>query len=145
MIKLKNGGQLFSDTAMAIPRPRDDCAAANRETNDFIWTEMQHSPAPGMTWTLMWGPARMPMPCPASASPNENEMDEQHATDRGALVLVIPTVRTLEEAQLGAHWAFFRTGRVTARWVRTSRANTGTRWPAAPTARPSTTILCWSK
>jgi 2-keto-3-deoxy-L-rhamnonate aldolase RhmA len=34
-------------------------------------------------------------------------MDEQHATDRGALVLVIPTVRTPEEAQLGANWAFF--------------------------------------
>jgi 2-keto-3-deoxy-L-rhamnonate aldolase RhmA len=38
---------------------------------------------------------------------NENEADEQHATDMGALVLVIPTVRTQQEAQAAANWAFF--------------------------------------
>ena len=107
MIKLKNGGQLFSDTVDGHSTPEAYCAAANRETNDFIWTEMQHSPGTWHDVDNMWKACPHAHAVPGVRIANENEMDEQHATDRGALVLVIPTVRTLEEAQLGANWAFF--------------------------------------
>jgi len=107
MIKFKAGGQLFSDTVNGDSTPEAYCAAANRETNDFIWTEMQHSAGTWHDVDNMWAACPHAHAVPGVRIPNENEMDEQHATDRGALVLVIPTVRTPEEAQLGANWAFF--------------------------------------
>ena len=107
MIKFKNGGQLFSDTVNGDSTPENYCANANKVTDDFIWTEMQHSAGTWHDVDLMWAACPHAHAVPGVRIPNENEMDEQHATDRGALVLVIPTVRTPEEAQLGANWAFF--------------------------------------
>jgi 2-keto-3-deoxy-L-rhamnonate aldolase RhmA len=107
MIKLKNGGQLFSDTINGHDTPENYCAAANKETNDFIWTEMQHASGTWHDVRNMWGACPHAHAVPGARIPNENEMDEQHATDMGALVLVIPTVRSVQEGQLAANWAFF--------------------------------------
>jgi hypothetical protein len=38
---------------------------------------------------------------------NANEFDEQHALDEGAMVLVIPTVRSVEEAKEAIKWAYY--------------------------------------
>jgi 2-keto-3-deoxy-L-rhamnonate aldolase RhmA len=107
MIKMKNGGKLYSDTINGHDTPENYCAAANKETNDFIWTEMQHASGTWHDVRNMWGACPHAHAVPGVRIPNENEMDEQHATDMGALVLVIPTVRTVQEGQLAANWAFF--------------------------------------
>jgi len=107
MIKFRNGGQLFSDTINSHDTPEAYCAAANKETNDFIWTELQHSAGTWHDIDNMWKACPHAHAVPGVRIPNENEMDEQHATDRGALVLVIPTVRTQQEAQQAANWAFY--------------------------------------
>jgi 2-keto-3-deoxy-L-rhamnonate aldolase RhmA len=115
MIKIRNGGQLFSATVNGNATPEQYCAQAAIPTNDFIWVEMQHSPGTWHDVANMWAAAHAPNgSCAATAHAvpgvriaNENEADEQHATDMGALVLVIPTVRTVDEAQKAANWAFF--------------------------------------
>jgi len=120
MIKIKSGGQLFSATVNGNATPEQYCTAATQTYNDFIWVEMQHSPGTWHDVANMWSAAHNPNAAtqPGScyntvhAVPGvriavENEMDEQHATDMGALVLVVPTVRTLAEAQGAANWAFF--------------------------------------
>ena len=107
MIKLKNGGKLFSATVDGHNTPEQYCAAANVETNDFIWTEMQHSSGTWHDVRLMWTACPHAHAVPGVRIPNANEFDEQHATDMGALVLVIPTVRSLAEGKEGAKWAFF--------------------------------------
>jgi len=107
MIKLRNGGNLFSATVNSDSTPEQYCAQANIETNDFIWTELQHAAGTWHDIDNMWKACPHAHAVPGVRIPNENEMDEQHATDRGALVLVIPTVRTADEAQKSANWAFF--------------------------------------
>src|SRR5262249_32812682 len=73
----------------------------------FIWTEMQHD-------THDWGAVgRMWRTCPdAKAVPGvrvayTDEREIQHALDAGALVLVVPTVDTVEEAIEARNWAYF--------------------------------------
>jgi 2-keto-3-deoxy-L-rhamnonate aldolase RhmA len=107
MIKFRNGGKLFSATIDSGSTPEIYCAAANQETNDFIWTELQHSAGTWHDIDNMWSACPHAHAVPGVRIPVENEMDEQHATDRGALVLVVPTVRTPTEAQMAANWAFF--------------------------------------
>jgi 2-keto-3-deoxy-L-rhamnonate aldolase RhmA len=107
MIKLKNGEKLFSATVNGDATPEQYCTAANQTYNDFIWTEMQHSAGTWHTVSNMWNACPHAHAVPGVRIANENEADEQHATDMGALVLVIPTVRTQQEAQAAANWAFF--------------------------------------
>jgi 2-keto-3-deoxy-L-rhamnonate aldolase RhmA len=74
---------------------------------DFIWTEIQHA---GSTWDNVWKAWRT---CPhARAVPGArvsytDEREIQHALDGGALVLVVPTVDTVEEAREAVKWAYF--------------------------------------
>lgn len=79
---------------------------------DFTWTEMQHS---GLTWGDAWRmwaygssancPLRKAIPGVRVAYTNEHEI--QHALDGGAMVLVVPTVGTEEEAKEVVQWAYF--------------------------------------
>ena len=55
----------------------------------------------------MWAACPHAKAVPGVRVPNANEFDEQHALDDGALVMVIPTVRSVEEAKEAAKWAFF--------------------------------------
>jgi 2-keto-3-deoxy-L-rhamnonate aldolase RhmA len=95
------GGTLFSSTD-----PVTYCAMANAGY-DFIWTEMQHS---SRDWEAV---ARMWRACPhAKAVPGvrvayADEREIQHAMDAGALVVVVPTVDTVEEGIAARNWTYF--------------------------------------
>ena len=60
---------------------------------------MQHSEHNWQDVTDMWSQCPHAKAVPGARVPNANEFDEQHALDDGALVLVIPTVRSVAEAK----------------------------------------------
>ena len=68
---------------------------------------MQHS---SVTWdqaAKMWGACPYARAVPGSRVAYTNEKEMQHALDNGALVVVVPTVDTVEEATAARDWAFF--------------------------------------
>jgi 2-keto-3-deoxy-L-rhamnonate aldolase RhmA len=105
-IKLMQGGKLVGGTVSAVGEPSIYCAMANAGY-DFIWTEIQHA---GSTWDNVWKAWKT---CPhAKAVPGArvsytDEREIQHALNGGALVLVVPTVDTVEEAREAVKWAYF--------------------------------------
>jgi 2-keto-3-deoxy-L-rhamnonate aldolase RhmA len=105
-IKLMQGGKLVGGTISGVTDPATYCAMANAGY-DFTWTEMQHSPsvwdAVGRAWRTC--PNAKAVPGVRIAYTDEQEI--QHALDTGALVLVVPTVDTVEEARQVVHWAYF--------------------------------------
>jgi len=105
-LKMMHGGKITSVTINGNADPAVYCAAANSGV-DFIWTEMQHS---GGTWDSvqkMWSACPYAKAVPGVRIANANEFDEQHALDLGAMVLIIPTVRTVEEAREAVKWAYY--------------------------------------
>lgn len=88
------------------------CSQASQSDADFTWTEMQHS---GIDWGDAWRmwafgsssscPERRAIPGARVAYTDEREI--QHALDGGAMVLVVPTVDTEEEAKEVVQWAYF--------------------------------------
>jgi 2-keto-3-deoxy-L-rhamnonate aldolase RhmA len=88
------------------------CNLASQSHADFTWTEMQHS---GIDWGDAWRmwaygssancPNRRAIPGVRIAYTDEREI--QHALDGGAMVLVVPTVDTVEEAKEVVQWAYF--------------------------------------
>jgi 2-keto-3-deoxy-L-rhamnonate aldolase RhmA len=104
--KMMRGEKITSVTINGNADPAVYCAAANSGV-DFIWTEMQHS---GGTWDnvqKMWSRCPNAKAVPGVRIANANEFDEQHAMDLGALVLVIPTVRSVREAREAVKWAYY--------------------------------------
>ena len=105
-LKLMQGGKLVGGTVRGVVAPNVYCAMADAGY-DFIWTEMQHE---GSSWSEVW---RAWATCPrAKAVPGvrvayTDEREIQHALDGGALVLVVPTVDTVEEAREAVNWAYF--------------------------------------
>jgi 2-keto-3-deoxy-L-rhamnonate aldolase RhmA len=102
--KLMEGGPLIGGT-VRVADPRAYCAMANAGY-DFTWVEMQHE---AITWEQA---ARMWRTCPGAAVPGArvayaDEREIQHATDTGALVVVVPTIDTVEEAQEAINWTYF--------------------------------------
>ena len=88
------------------------CSLASEPGADFTWTEMQHS---GIDWGDAW---RMWAYASSAACPNRraipgvriaytDEREIQHALDGGAMVLVVPTVDTVEEAREVVQWTYF--------------------------------------
>jgi 2-keto-3-deoxy-L-rhamnonate aldolase RhmA len=105
-LKLMQGGKITGGTLFNSTDPTIYCAMANAGY-DFIWTEMQHD-------ARDWGAvARMWRTCPtAKAVPGvrvayTDEREIQHALDAGALVIVVPTVDTVEEAIEARNWTYF--------------------------------------
>src|SRR5213593_4684200 len=105
-LKMMQGGKVTGGTLFNSTDPAIYCAMANAGY-DFIWTEMQHD-------TRDWGAVgRMWRTCPeAKAVPGvrvayTDEREIQHALDAGALVVVVPTVDTLEESIEARNWAYF--------------------------------------
>ena len=105
-LKLQAGGKVTGGTVFSSTDPATYCAMANAGY-DFIWTEMQHD-------TRDWGAVgRMWATCPrAKAVPGvrvayTDEREIQHALDAGALVLVVPTIDTVEEAIAARNWTYF--------------------------------------
>jgi len=100
--KLLDGKQVFSFTQSKFD-PAAYCEAAKHY--DYSWFEMQHS-------TLEFRDVEaMIAKCPHSAAipmvrlPDAQEWHIQHATDIGALGVIIPTVDDVERAREAVKWA----------------------------------------
>jgi 2-keto-3-deoxy-L-rhamnonate aldolase RhmA len=105
-IKLMQGGKLIGGTVVAPSDPRTYCAMANAGY-DFIWTEMQHSPTTWDQAALAWRTCPNAKAVPGARVPYADEFQIQHALDSGALVIVVPTVDTVEEAIATKYLPYF--------------------------------------
>jgi 2-keto-3-deoxy-L-rhamnonate aldolase RhmA len=95
------GGTLFNSTDPAVY-----CAMANAGY-DFIWTEMQHNERDWSSVARMWRTCPNAKAVPGVRVAYTDEREIQHATDAGALVVVVPTVDTVEEAIEARNWTYF--------------------------------------
>jgi 2-keto-3-deoxy-L-rhamnonate aldolase RhmA len=95
------GGTVFSATD-----PLTYCAMANAGY-DFIWTEMQHNDRDWSQAARMWRTCPNAKAVPGARVAYADEREIQRATDAGALVIVVPTVDTVEEAIEARNWTYF--------------------------------------
>jgi 2-keto-3-deoxy-L-rhamnonate aldolase RhmA len=105
-LKLMRGEKVTGGTVSAASDPSTYCAMANAGY-DFIWTEMQHSPRGWENVAKMWEACPHAKAVPGVRVAYANEREIQHAMDEGALVVVIPTVRTFDEGVAGRDWTYF--------------------------------------
>jgi 2-keto-3-deoxy-L-rhamnonate aldolase RhmA len=106
MAKMKAGGKVTGGTVFSATDPTTYCAMANAGY-DFIWTEMQHSTHDWDQVSKMWSTCPHAKAVPGARVAFANEREIQHAVDAGALVVVVPTVRTVQEAIEARDWTFF--------------------------------------
>ena len=95
------GGTVFSGTDAATY-----CAMANAGY-DFIWTEMQHNDRDWADAAKLWRTCPHAKAVPGVRVAYTTEKEIQHAVDAGALVVVVPTVDTVEEAIEARNWTYF--------------------------------------
>jgi 2-keto-3-deoxy-L-rhamnonate aldolase RhmA len=105
-IKLMQGGKVTGGTLFAATDPSTYCAMANAGY-DFIWTEMQHDQHDWQSVARMWRTCPHAKAVPGARVAYADEREIQHATDAGALVIVVPTVDTVEEAIAARNWTYF--------------------------------------
>ncbi|MES1258488.1 MAG: aldolase/citrate lyase family protein [Acidobacteriota bacterium] len=105
-LKLMRGEKVTGGTVFATTDPAIYCAMAN-SGYDFIWTEMQHDPHDWEAVARMWRACPNAKAVPGVRVAYADEREIQHATDAGALVVVIPTVDTVEEGTAGRDWTYF--------------------------------------
>src|ERR1700742_594138 len=105
-IKMLAGGKVTGGTVFAATDPEIYCAMAN-SGYDFIWTEQQHDARDWKELQRMWGACPFARAVPGVRVAYTDEREEQPAMDAGALVLVVPTVRSYEEAIKARDWAYF--------------------------------------
>jgi len=105
-LKLMQGGKLVGGTVWNVSDPAIYCAMANAGY-DFIWTEMQHSTHDWDQVSKMWSHCPHAKAVPGARVAFANEREIQHATDAGAVVIVVPTVRSEAEAIEARDWTYF--------------------------------------
>ena len=105
-LKMMQGGKVTGGTVFASTDPSTYCAMANAGY-DFIWTEHQHSPRDWEQTARMWAQCPHAKAVPGVRVAYTDEREIQHATDSGALVIVVPTIRSYEEALKARDWTFF--------------------------------------
>jgi len=105
-IKMMRGEKITGGTVFASSDPSTYCAMANAGY-DFIWTEMQHDSRDWENVAKMWQACPHAKAVPGVRVAFADEREIQHAMDAGALVVVIPTVRTVEEGRAGRDWTYF--------------------------------------
>jgi 2-keto-3-deoxy-L-rhamnonate aldolase RhmA len=105
-IKLMAGGKVVGGTVLGTADPATYCAMANGGY-DFTWTEMQHSASVWESVARAWRQCPNARAVPGVRIAYTDEQEIQHALDNGALVLVVPTVDTVEEAREVVQWAYF--------------------------------------
>ena len=106
-IKLLQGRKLVGGTVQTgVGDPAVYCAMANAGY-DFTWTEMQHAASSWDSVARAWRSCPNAKAVPGVRIAYTDEMQIQHALDEGALVLIVPTVDTVEEAREVVHWAYF--------------------------------------
>lgn len=104
--KMQQGGKVTGGTLFAATDPAIYCAMANAGY-DFIWTEMQHSSRDWEQAARMWRTCPHARAVPGARVASADEREIQHATDAGALVIVVPTVDSVEEAIAARNWTYF--------------------------------------
>lgn len=105
-LKLKQGGKVTGGTLFNSTDPALYCAMANAGY-DFIWTEMQHDQRDWNQVARMWRTCPHAKAVPGARVAYADEREIQRATDAGALVIVVPTVDTVEEAIAARNWTYF--------------------------------------
>jgi 2-keto-3-deoxy-L-rhamnonate aldolase RhmA len=105
-LKMIQGGKVTGGTVFSSTDPETYCAMANAGY-DFVWTEMQHNSRDWESVARMWGACPHAKAVPGVRIAYTDEREIQHALDAGALVLVVPTVDTVEEAIEARNWAYF--------------------------------------
>jgi 2-keto-3-deoxy-L-rhamnonate aldolase RhmA len=104
--KLMAGEKVTGGTVFASTDPSTYCAMANAGY-DFIWTEMQHTTRDWEQVARMWKSCPYAKAVPGVRVAYADEREIQHATDAGALVVVVPTVDTVAEAIAARDWTYF--------------------------------------
>ncbi len=105
-LKLQQGGKVTGGTLFSATDPSTYCAMANAGY-DFIWTEMQHAPRDWDQAARLWRTCPHAKAVPGARVAYADEREIQHATDAGALVIVVPTVDTVAEAIEARNWTYF--------------------------------------
>ena len=105
-VKMMEGGKVTGGTVFSSTDPATYCAMANAGY-DFIWTEMQHDSRDWEQVARMWRTCPYAKAVPGVRVAYADEREIQHAADAGALVIVVPTVDTVEEAIAARDWAYF--------------------------------------
>jgi 2-keto-3-deoxy-L-rhamnonate aldolase RhmA len=105
-LKLMQGGKVTGGTLFSATDPATYCAMANAGY-DFIWTEMQHDQHDWQAVARMWRTCPTAKAVPGVRVAYTDEREIQHALDAGALVVVVPTVDTAEEARDAVKWTYF--------------------------------------
>jgi 2-keto-3-deoxy-L-rhamnonate aldolase RhmA len=105
-LKMIQGGKVTGGTVFSATDPATYCAMANAGY-DFIWTEMQHDQHDWGAVARMWRTCPSAKAVPGVRVAYTDEREIQHALDAGALVIVVPTVDTVEEAIEARNWTYF--------------------------------------
>jgi 2-keto-3-deoxy-L-rhamnonate aldolase RhmA len=105
-VKLLAGEKVTGGTLFSATDPATYCAFANAGY-DFIWVEMQHDQKDWNQVARMWRTCPYARAAPGVRVAYADEREIQRATDAGALVIVVPTVDTVEEAQAAVNWTYF--------------------------------------
>jgi 2-keto-3-deoxy-L-rhamnonate aldolase RhmA len=105
-LKMMQGGKVSAGTLFSATDPETYCAMANAGY-DFIWTEMQHNSRDWEQVARMWRACPYAKAVPGVRVAYADEREIQHATDAGALVIVVPTVDTVEEAVAARDWTYY--------------------------------------
>jgi 2-keto-3-deoxy-L-rhamnonate aldolase RhmA len=105
-IKMMKGEKVTGGTVFSTDSPETYCAMANAGY-DFIWTEMQHDSRDWGAVAKMWKACPHAKAVPGVRVAYTDEREIQHAMDNGALVLVVPTVRSVEEGKAARDWTMF--------------------------------------
>lgn len=102
--KLHEGKQIFSFTQSKAD-PVAYCESARHY--DFTWFEMQHSTLEFKDVETMIAACPRAAATPMIRLPDAQEWHIQHATDIGALGVIVPTVDDVERAREAAKWAHY--------------------------------------
>lgn len=105
-LKMMRGEKVTGGTFFSSSDPSTYCAFAN-SGYDFVWTEMQHNARDWENVAKMWQACPHAKAVPGVRVAYSDEREIQHAMDAGALVIVIPTVRTVEEGTAARDWTYF--------------------------------------
>jgi 2-keto-3-deoxy-L-rhamnonate aldolase RhmA len=105
-LKMLHGGKVTGGTLFSATDPAVYCAMA-RAGYDFIWTEMQHDQRDWQAVARMWRTCPTAGAVPGVRVAYADEREIQHALDAGALVVVVPTVDSVEEAIAARNWTYF--------------------------------------
>ncbi len=106
MIKMMKGEPVTGGTVYSTDTPETYCAMANAGY-DFIWTEMQHNQRDWESVGRMWKACPHAKAVPGVRVAYTDEREIQHAMDLGALVIIVPTIRSIAEGVAARDWTMF--------------------------------------